>query len=532
MDLIKTIPPRAHEGFAAKLRKELSTKPFDQVRIFDVLAKEHKVTGWNARRLARDQTTKTIGGLTQFRHQAVGVRRYEWWTSLDERVRPTHATKHSVEYDWDSPPRDTGHPGADIMCLPASARILPAGIEASVAYRYVGKVIEITLADGVVVSLTADHPILTAAGWKRAGDVDAGDKLVKHRGAGNLASLAIDPQVDDRYTSAEQLHRLLGGIGDRGRTVRRSVDLHGRPARRDEEVEIIPVPGHLRDHFDALGGQVFADLCLERPDMFTRPLDAFCYPDASPLVADEITGSGVRIGSQLLPFLGSHPGHADTVGFAGRPATQPEIVHAGVDHGALDAEPLSYREHGHPLLVQAQDVGVMLYPSTVWTELITGFDSDPEITQARIRDSEANPERGGDLYTILTGVRETLDGRVIRHSSFEPIEATVVRRLDYDGLVYNFQTHTGLIISDSIVSHNCRCVAIAITDDVGKTFARQPPPPEPLPEDLPVPSARKPTTVSTGPKPAFRDPDADLFSSDKNQTHPCLLYTSPSPRDS
>jgi len=34
---------------------------------------------------------------------------------------------------------------------------------------------------------------------------------------------------------------------------------------------------------------------------------------------------------------------------------------------------------------------------------------------------------------------------------------TQVRRSHYEGPVYNFETDNGLIVSDGILSHNCRC---------------------------------------------------------------------------
>ena len=46
----------------------------------------------------------------------MGVERYRWSTSGDERVRPTHQSNSGRVFRWDSPPADTGHPGSDVMC--------------------------------------------------------------------------------------------------------------------------------------------------------------------------------------------------------------------------------------------------------------------------------------------------------------------------------------------------------------------------------------------------------------------------------
>lgn len=78
-----------------------------------------------AKLIARDQISKLNGNLTHIRQEASGVEEYEWSTSQDERVRPTHRSKQGKRFRWDSPPSDTGHPGADIQCRCVALPILP-----------------------------------------------------------------------------------------------------------------------------------------------------------------------------------------------------------------------------------------------------------------------------------------------------------------------------------------------------------------------------------------------------------------------
>ena len=116
VDLIKTIPPRFHDSMKDRLSAELRDQPFDRERLTQLLAREYGSTGYNLRRLARDQTTKTIGGLTEIRQRQLGIQGYRWSSSADERVRPTHAANNGRFFRWDSPPAATGHPGTDIQC--------------------------------------------------------------------------------------------------------------------------------------------------------------------------------------------------------------------------------------------------------------------------------------------------------------------------------------------------------------------------------------------------------------------------------
>lgn len=69
-----------------------------------------------ARLIARDQTGKLNGQLTQLRQEDIGIDSYTWRTSEDERVRSTHRAHDDKKYKWNSPPSGTGHPGQDYQC--------------------------------------------------------------------------------------------------------------------------------------------------------------------------------------------------------------------------------------------------------------------------------------------------------------------------------------------------------------------------------------------------------------------------------
>ncbi len=117
VSLIKTIPQRMHESLSAHLQSEFRTAPFDRQRLSRILADEYGSTGYNLRRIARDQTTKTIGNLTEIRQRQLGIQGYRWSTSQDEVVRPTHRENGGKLFRWDTPPANgTGPPGYDIQC--------------------------------------------------------------------------------------------------------------------------------------------------------------------------------------------------------------------------------------------------------------------------------------------------------------------------------------------------------------------------------------------------------------------------------
>lgn len=81
------------------------------------------VASSRAELIARDQATKAQGVINKTRQQAMGVRRYEWRTAQDERVRPSHAALNGEVFSWDAPP-SVGHPGEPINCRCVALPIL------------------------------------------------------------------------------------------------------------------------------------------------------------------------------------------------------------------------------------------------------------------------------------------------------------------------------------------------------------------------------------------------------------------------
>lgn len=72
--------------------------------------------------IATDQVNKLNGQLTRSRQQQVGITKYRWSTSQDERVRPGHRALNGTIQEWSKPPvtnPKTGgraHPKEDIRC--------------------------------------------------------------------------------------------------------------------------------------------------------------------------------------------------------------------------------------------------------------------------------------------------------------------------------------------------------------------------------------------------------------------------------
>mgnify|MGYP000999969619 CR=1 FL=1 len=114
IELITSIPDQFFEKLGDAVGKNMEAG-----MRFEDLAKEIErigdVTESRAKLIARDQTSKMNGAFNQARQTSLGIERYIWKTSGDERVRDDHAKNDGDTFRWDKAPL-TGHPGEDINC--------------------------------------------------------------------------------------------------------------------------------------------------------------------------------------------------------------------------------------------------------------------------------------------------------------------------------------------------------------------------------------------------------------------------------
>ena len=104
-----------HETIAKEIRRK-----YEIVKIEPTKAAKSGFRAVNLRKrsalIARDQVSKLNSQITKNRQEGLGIQKYIWRTSLDERVRPSHMEKEGETFSWNNPPADTGHPGEDINC--------------------------------------------------------------------------------------------------------------------------------------------------------------------------------------------------------------------------------------------------------------------------------------------------------------------------------------------------------------------------------------------------------------------------------
>ena len=107
-----------------RLRKRVEKNAFEGYRSSELvkeLEHDYQMSHAKAKFLARQETSLLMSQFREERYKSVGVERYMWSTSGDQRVRPYHKRLNGKVFTWDNPPivnerGDRKHPGQDFGC--------------------------------------------------------------------------------------------------------------------------------------------------------------------------------------------------------------------------------------------------------------------------------------------------------------------------------------------------------------------------------------------------------------------------------
>lgn len=129
------------------------------------------------------------------------------------------------------------------QCLIAGTRVSGPRAHAATARWWTGQICEIEFADGSLLSITPNHPVLTTEGWVPAGLVNETTRVVRGSIGQGDASRGPDPQKSEALIE-DVAAPLLEPVGVSPRTVPTSShDFHGDGL--DNEVAVVGTDGYL-----------------------------------------------------------------------------------------------------------------------------------------------------------------------------------------------------------------------------------------------------------------------------------------------
>ena len=328
------------------------------------------------------------------------TKKYRYIATLDTRTSAICRALDGREFEYGKGPMPPQH----FNCLPGDALIAPCGrIAAAYRRRYKGFLYVIKTADGHIVRVTPNHPILTSAGWQPAQSINVGDQVFSRSIIPN--ELVHDCQEGDAVATAEDV---FGAF------------------RESSTVFAVEVPTTAPDfHGDAWSGGPRVNLAKQVAVVLA---DRELLLTVNPGLLKTLLNRGFQ---KANPAAASG-GHFDLGSLAIRAATLGGMSGSG-QRLALGGGSAT---HASELLLASVP------------ELAPGFHD--EALYGTWRDIE------------LIGNAANSDAVVIGGN--DQVDVLWVGREPFSGHVYNFETESGTYWADSILTHNCRSTTVPIID--------------------------------------------------------------------
>jgi SPP1 gp7 family putative phage head morphogenesis protein len=328
------------------------------------------------------------------------TKKYRYIATLDTRTSAICRALDGREFEYGKGPMPPQH----FNCLPGDALITPCGrIAAAYRRRYKGFLYVIKTADGHIVRVTPNHPILTSAGWQPAQSINVGDQVFSRSIIPN--ELVHDCQEGDAVATAEDV---FGAF------------------RESSTVFAVEVPTTAPDfHGDAWSGGPRVNLAKQVAVVLA---DRELLLTVNPGLLKTLLNRGFQ---RANPAAASG-GHFDLGSLAIRAATLGGMSGSG-QRLALGGGSAT---HASELLLASVP------------ELAPGFHD--EALYGTWRNIE------------LIGNAANSDAVVIGGN--DQVDVLWVGREPFSGHVYNFETESGTYWADGILTHNCRSTTVPIID--------------------------------------------------------------------
>ena len=245
------------------------------------------------------------GRAEQMRQPEVLARRPVWEirATVDGHSRETHKDANGVMLLATDKFWQRAYPPFGFNCFVPGTLVEGQFVGASKAL-YAGKLVELTTAEGRRLTVTANHPVLTARGMRAAHTLREGDDLVCYRAKPRVGLLRARGQRYEHEgpATAEQVFGALAHSG-LGHLIAARDDFHGEAQRFRGEVEVVGTYRQLLLHAQAAGAEHAREYGLEA----ANPAHLTARSRRELLLgAHAASGRGVSSGDLSAPLLSRH----------------------------------------------------------------------------------------------------------------------------------------------------------------------------------------------------------------------------------
>ncbi|QYA56393.1 minor capsid protein [Acinetobacter johnsonii] len=371
-------------------------------------------------------------------------RQYLMYSAInDSRVRPAHLALNRIVLPIDHPFWLTHYPPLGFRCFLPETKIDGAS-HGAIKRFYSGKIVKLVTKSGRELRVTANHPILTSRGWVIAELIKQGDNLIAYdRPVESLNANGLTRKVynDEFVPTAENLFKTFVGhaltIGKAS-----SFKLNSNLFASDSEIHIDVIDDGLSIKIDSNDGKGVEQR------MFVIRNDGTCFetikacgtPDSGCVVADIVLSQ-------------------DAINITGRG------VEGSSDFTLADILRLIEIEDSKLQLSIGVPTGIpgsrALTLNSTWS-LFDGLPLDRFGLASSSQDNTLFEELSSNGLSDDSGLFGYLINTHASHVATDPVINVIED--SYSGHVYDFQSDSGLLSADGIITHNCRCTVIALTE--------------------------------------------------------------------
>lgn len=370
--------------------------------------------------IARTETHGASQAGSNALYQNAGIQKKEWLATLDQRTRDSHIQAESkyagngaifvndpfivngveLMYPGDKGGFSFSNGAAEIINCFIPDTKVSGSFVAGSKVWYSGSVWELETSRGHRLTVTPYHPILTNRGWIPANELIKGDYLLTSRD--NIHSgMQLDINHQDSPSRIEDVFNTIRSNGRMITPMATALDFDGDGRRCEGEINIVYVDGVL-------------PLDIDRHSSIKNSFDFEFIPSSD--------FAGILVNADGTPNL-------DLIGIGIATPSLPSVGHLPLKTGGVSLNSLPF----DPL---------RLGLASQW-DTVSG------------KESRDNPPAVSKFFAELI---DASSGFV------SPDNLIRVREYDFSGHVYDLQAIDGWILSENIVSGNCRCISLPVVD--------------------------------------------------------------------
>jgi len=411
------------------------------------------VPRWKALQVSRTEVLRSYRQSTLATYAANGdvLDGWTWLSTLSTRTCAACWALHGTFF-----PLSKQFFPAHVSCFPAGVSVTGPGVRATSTRWYEGELVDLEFASGKSLSVTPNHPILTANGWIAAGLLNEGSNVVRSLD-GEAAARLVDP---NNYQVPTLIENVSNARFSESSMVAVSVPTAPEDFHGDGRGSNISVIRTNRELWDAITNSSFAEHLREPQLVWGRVglslLSRFGASDLLfkglfPVGSRDVSGgdiAGVLFGSALC--------HHHAVGFGAIATLNSSNTQTSFDHLPRNVE--RFRESVFRLSGQITSNDFRIGQSGSASQRSSAPALSESVSSGLVAEQSPSLQLIAESLLVNSKLGSKTLSALTSNISFDRV--LKVSHRGFSGHVYNLETETGWYIADGILTHNCRCTSI------------------------------------------------------------------------